>query len=379
MGDEPGEMGNALPALDFGADAVVTQLTAGFRHTCALFEGGRAKCWGSNDWGSLGRGHDDNNHGAEPGHTLGDDDPFIDLGSSGTVVQLAAGGSHTCALIDDGFRGGIIKCWGDNQMRQLGLNTYDPRGERPRDMGDNLPPVDLGTGQSAIQVTAGSVHTCALLESGHIKCWGLESYAYEGASPSPLGDALPFIDLGPGRTAVQIDARGLHTCALLDDGSVKCWGSNSHGQLGQGHRQNLGEGTAPSSDIPPIDLGTGRTALRITAGRLHNCALLDDHSIKCWGSNYSGRLGLGIPGEFRGAEPGEMGDALPPVDLGTGHTAVDVVAGEEHTCVLFEEGAIKCWGDNSFGQLGQNDRLARGAEASEMGHALRVIDLGTTP
>src|SRR5690606_9674905 len=109
----------------------------------------------------------------------------------------------------------------------------------------------------------------------------------------------------------------LHTCAMFNDGSVKCWGMNSSGQLGLGDTSNRGDGSNEMGDnLPNVDLGGGRTATDITAGATHTCAILDDGSAKCWGANNSGQLGLGDTSN-RGDGSNEMGDSLPAVDLGT--------------------------------------------------------------
>ena len=99
-----------------------------------------------------------------------------------------------------------------------------------------------------------------------------------------MGDSLPTVALGTGRTAVAITAGNYHTCALLDDGSVKCWGYNDYGQLGLGDTADRGVGAGEMGDsLPAVALGTGRTAVAITSGSYHTCALLDDASVKCWG------------------------------------------------------------------------------------------------
>ncbi len=240
---------------------------------------------------------------------------------------------------------GTIKCWGRNSYGELGLGDKLARGHGPGEMGDFLPPVGLGTGRTATAVTAGESHTCALLDNGAVKCWGrnfagqlgLGNNGDRGGAPGQMGDDLHAVNLGAGRFATAITAGGdnifgpAHTCALLDNGTVKCWGYNDAGQLGQGDTRERGDGPGEMGDnLPPVDLGTGRTATTITAGGAHTCALLDNGTIKCWGINYRGSLGLGDENSH-GAGPEEMGDNLPPVDLGTGRTATAVSAGRVHT------------------------------------------------
>jgi alpha-tubulin suppressor-like RCC1 family protein len=124
-------------------------------------------------------------------------------------------------------------------------------------------------------------------------------------------------------------------------------------------------------------MGTGRTATAIAAGKYHNCAILDNSSIKCWGSNNAGQLGLGDTVN-RGADPGggdQMGDNLPSVDLGTGRTARGITAGDNQTCAILDDASIKCWGSNTAGQLGLGDTNNRGDNSGEMGDILPVIGL----
>jgi alpha-tubulin suppressor-like RCC1 family protein len=191
-----------------------------------------------------------------------------------------------------------------------------------------------------------------------------------------MGDALHPIDLGTGRTATAITASFHDSCALLDDGTVKCWGYNQSGQLGLGDTNTRGWAPGEMGDnLPPVDLGTGRTATAISAGHGHTCALLDNGTVKCWGAG-GAQLGLGDTNNSRGDVPGEMGDNLPPVDLGTGRTATVITAGGTHTCAVLDDGTVKCWGENAFGQLGQGDTIARGDAPAQMGDALHPIDLG---
>ena len=127
-----------------------------------------------------------------------------------------------------------------------------------------------------------------------------------------------------------------------------------------------------------MNLGAGKTATAISAGSGHTCALLTDGTIKCWGSNQFGQLGLGDTND-RGDEPGEMGSALPSVNLGTGMTAKAVSAGASHTCALLSDGTVKCWGGNNVGQLGLGDKTNRGNAPGTMGDALPVVGLFSSP
>ncbi len=193
-------------------------------------------------------------------------------------------------------------------------------------------------------ISAGGNFTCALFSSGNVKCWGYNGSGQlglgdtfdRGDGPGEMGDQLPFVALGAGRTATAISAGTSSVCALLDNGTVKCWGDNFGGQLGLGDTNRRGDGPGEMGDnLPAVNLGTGRTATAISAREAHACALLDNGSIKCWGFNNRGQLGLGDM-LWRGDNPGEMGDNLPTVDLGPGQTATAVAVGYVSTCALLE-------------------------------------------
>ena len=252
-------------------------------------------------------------------------------------------------------------------------------------MGDNLPAVDLGTGRTALKVVAGGFHVCVILDDSSVKCWGAggagalgnEGNTNRGDGAGEMGDNLPAANLGTGRTATAISAGIDHTCVLLDNASVKCWGQSNLGQLGLGVSTQRGSAVGSMGDnLPAVDLGTGRTAVAIRTKFNHTCAVLDNGSLKCWGWNISGQLGLGDTTD-RGDAAGEMGDNLPAVDVGTGRTVVAVTTGLAHTCARLDDGSLKCWGINDKGQLGQGDTQTRGDGAGEMGDPLPAVDLFT--
>jgi alpha-tubulin suppressor-like RCC1 family protein len=376
-GDAAGEMGSNLPAVDLGTGRTATAVAAGAAHTCALLDDGHVKCWGSNTKGQLGLG--DTATRGDEADEMGDELPAVDLGPGRTAVAVAAGGEHTCALLDDD----TVKCWGEGSRGRLGLGDTADLGDEADEMGDDLPAVDLGT-SPAVALTAGGDFTCALLANGRVKCWGanggtlgLGDTADRGDGPGEMGADLPSVDLGTGRTALAITAGNPFVCALLDDHRVKCWGDGDSGRLGQGSTAIIGNGPDEmGDDLPAVDLGTGRTADAVTAGGTFACALLDNHGVKCWGLNTSGQLGQGDT-TTRGEAPGQLGNSLPVVSLGGG---VDVVtAGGSFACVVRADGGRRCWGSNDFGQLGVGDTARRGDGPGEMGDALPVVDLGEGP
>ncbi len=377
-GDGPGEMGDALPAVDLGTGRRAVSLAVGQSHSCAILDDASLKCWGVTVGGQIGLGVQDT-RGDGPGE-MGDALPAVDLGTGRTATMVSVGGTHTCALLDDG----TVKCWGDNLLGQEGQGDTTRRGDDPGEMGDDLPPVDLGTGHTATALVAGRSHTCALLDDGSVKCWGWNQYGQLGLGhidnvgdgAGEMGDALPAVDLGTGRTAVALSAGFVNTCALLDDGSVKCWGFGGFAIPAQGNADTVGDGVGEMGDsLPAVDLGTGRTAVAISAGDSFACALLDNAQVKCWGKSDHGQLGLGDTAT-RGDEPGEMGDALPVVDLGTGRTAIAVAAGNSHACARLDDDTLRCWGNNQSGALGLGDTSPRGDGLGEMGDALPPVELG---
>ena len=352
-------------------DAPVTNLVAGGRHTCALFETGQVKCWGDNGSGQLGLG--DMNHRGDEAGEMGDELPPVDLGTNRTAIAIAAGGSHTCAILDDGR----IKCWGANARGQLGLGDMAARGDEPCEMGEDLPPVDLG-GARAVAVAAGSAHTCALLDDGTVRCWGSNGGGQLGLGDKTsrtLPGAVPFSN-GASTTPPRIStlsAGNAHTCAQFDSGRLRCWGDNAAGQLGGG---TTGDALTPATQT---DVPVGAAFVQLVLGSAHNCVLTDNGRIKCWGLNNFGQLGLGDV-ENRGDQANEMGEALRTVDLGSHDEGRPLLATElatsgDHACALLETGRVKCWGENAFGGLGLGDVAHRGDQVNEMGNALPEVTL----
>lgn len=376
-GDDPGEMGADLPPVNLGTGKAAVQLAAGRFHTCARLDDGGVKCWGRNDFGQLGLGGVAN-RGDNPGE-MGDDLDAVDLGADAKAIDLAAGAFHACALLD----GGSIMCWGHNEDGQLGVGTEELRSITGA---VDFRAVDLGTDKTAVHVAAGYGHTCAVLADRSLKCWGRNDEAQlglgdlldRGDESGEMGDALPPVDLGSSATPVQVAAGESHTCVRLQQGAIKCWGQNKSGQVGLGVERVFGGEPGQMGDaLPAVDLGTGRTAFLLGVGSDHTCALLHgpaEDTVKCWGFNYHGQLGQGDQRAI-GAKPDQMGDSLLGVDLGTGKTPVRLAVGGQHTCALLNDGSVKCWGGNGSGQLGQGDHNGRGEEGGEMGDQLPAVSL----
>jgi alpha-tubulin suppressor-like RCC1 family protein len=254
----------------------------------------------------------------------------------------------------------------------------------PGEMGDALPEIDLGRPEFSVKDFAvGDYHNCALLNNDRVKCWGAHMFSGDteprGDDGDDMGAMLPFVDLGNGQTVLEISAGAWHMCARLIDQRLKCWGDNESGQLGIGDTGYRGGQPGDMGDnLRATELGSDLRVAQLAAGRLHTCARFDDGRVKCWGDNSHGQLGLGDQ-NHRGDQIGEMGDALPFVDLGTEQRAVLLATQEYHTCAVLEDGAVKCWGANDNAQLGlgeAGDDVDRGDDPGEMGDALPFVDLG---
>jgi hypothetical protein len=231
----------------------------------------------------------------------------------------------------------------------------------------------------ATSIEAGAP-SCAILDNGALKCWGCYEFGlpqpqpdFEAPRPRYCPDAhgmgvdLPVVAVGLGRHAVAVSSTDGHSCAVLDDHSVKCWGINRSGELGLGDITARGRWPGEmGAHLPRVDLGRGRTARAVSAAEDHACALLDDQTVKCWGVSHDGDLGLGDTVD-RGGDWNQMGSNLPAVELGPGRSALAISAGGTHTCALLDDHTVKCWGQNRSGQLGLGDPTSRGDKRGQMG------------
>jgi alpha-tubulin suppressor-like RCC1 family protein len=297
------------PVYAGGLSSGMAAVTVGNTHTCALTVAGGIKCWGENGYGGLG-------DGTTAEHLM----PVDVSGLTGGVAALAAGTGFTCALLESGG----VKCWGWNREGQLGDGTTVNR----------LHPVDVvGLSSGVTALVTGVSHACALLESGGVKCWGWNGKGQLGDGTTV--DRLTPVDVRGLSGGVTALAAGSHfTCALTAAGGVKCWGYNWIGQLGDG---------TTADRLRPVDvIGLESGVVALAAGSDHACALTAAGGVKCWGNNGFGELGDGTTRRLAG-----------PVDATvlTGGVAA-LAAGLSHTCALTRAGRVKCWGDNTLGQLG---------------------------
>lgn len=366
--NDSGQLGNgSLTAATMRVNVVglhsgVLAVASGVDHSCALLQGGTVKCWGYNRFGQLG------NDSTEDSPV-----PVDVIGLSG-VDAIAAGQYHTCALA-----AGQMKCWGSNQQGRLGDQTYE----------DRHTPVDVvGLPGPVASIWPGNTHTCAIMESGPLYCWG---YNHAGQ----LGDGTQNESIIPlevgGANVVQVGLGNSHTCVRRQNGSVSCWGEDHHGKLGNG-RETWGRSLTATVSLPG-------PALDLVVGNQNGCVLLEEGEIYCWGWNEHGELGDGpsyavhpeqVPGvtdavstalgafhscaltgtgevrcwgapTFTGDPEGVGSNGAPITVGGLPGPKSELKAGSYHTCAKSESGELHCWGANGYGQLGDgNDRFIQG-------------------
>ncbi len=370
--------------MNLTSDSVVASGTRG-NHVCSMLSSSSGvKCWGANENGQLGYG--DTAQRGDNANEMGDLLGYVSLVGGGASLQVARsmglGNLHTCAIVSSTS---LVKCWGNNFYGQLGYGDTLDRGDNPSEMGASLPSVSLGTGRTVRHLSVGSNFACAILDNSMLKCWGENFFGQlglgdktdRGGLPSHMGNGLPYVQLGTGRSVKQVSCGGGTACAILDDNQLKCWGSNKDGMLGLGSAASRGNNPNEMGDsLGYMDLGTAVFVRNVSLGRAHGCFLaMDSNLVKCWGSNFYGQLGYGDVLN-RGDDWGEMGNALAFVALGTGRTAKQVSCGNYHTCALLDNWLVKCWGANGYGQLGYGDTAQRGDNANEMGNSLGYVNLG---
>ncbi|MCX4242723.1 RCC1 domain-containing protein [Paraliomyxa miuraensis] len=355
------------------------EVVAGDEHVCARWHTGAIKCWGVFTSGRLGY--------AGQAQNVGDDEtpadrPFVDVGAP--VTQLALGPDFTCALLDTAE----VKCWGVNLYGQLGQGHVGELGllEEPA----AIAPIDFGA-DVPLQIAAGGEHACAVMQSGALRCWGRNDYGqiglpgYTAVGDDELPSVVGSVDLGGGVMALQV-ATGLdHTCALLDDGGVLCFGRDSVGQLGTpGTGSSIGDNEVPSS-AARVMLEAGLDVTMIAARHNHTCVAYDDQTLHCWGEGGFGRLGYGDTSTIGDGE--EVSSVMPIDPIGSEPTSLGM--GMIHTCVRLASAEIYCWGEGANGRLGYGNTTDRYAptlaqvvmvppQLSRMVTAGRDFSCGTT-
>ena len=290
---------------------------SGGSHSCAILDEGSLECWGKNNFGQLGLGS-----------IASQNIPVtLSLGEGRTATSVATGGNHSCTILDDSS----VKCWGSNNNGQLGI-------------GNNImqtSPQIVSFGVNTVDAIAtGDTHSCVIIDNGSVNCWGRNIEGQLGFGNFTSRNTPLWVNLTENHTAIQITAGYRHTCAIIDNGSVSCWGWNLYGQLG------LGTPDIWVNTPSWVDLGADRTALSLSAGLGHTCATLDDETVKCWGLNDEGQLGLGHYNNE---------NAPVSVTLSDNQLANSIAVGDSHSCVVTNLDALNCWGSNDEGQLGSGD------------------------
>lgn len=305
-----GNKASSTPVLVKGLEGV-RQISAGDAHTCAIQNDNHVVCWGEGSSGQLGTGTEE-----------GSPAPVPVTGLEEGVRQISAGWHHTCAVTQSGR----AVCWGRNSQGQLG---------RGGGMQSNVPIPVMGLGQGVKSIVAGGAHSCAVQKDGGVMCWGYGDFGQLGNGEKGNSDHPVTVT---GLSGVQGLSTGWgHTCAVKTDGAVVCWGYGGGGRLGAGNNK---DSAAPH---PVLLLGTG--VKNITSGWAHNCALMDDGGVMCWGGGGAGRLGTGDV----------LGKRVPVMVTSLKGGQKTISAGFKHTCAAQANDQVFCWGLGAGGRLGQAD------------------------
>jgi len=295
--------------LQLSAAGAVTPiaLAVGAGHTCVFYSDRSIRCTGQNNQGEVGNGGWTNVY--EPALVSGTVNP----------ATLLTGMEHTCTLVADGR----LQCWGSNYTGQLGDGTFG---------GFAVAPQFVQNVTNAIKAVPGGWFTCAMLPDHTAQCWGRNQDGQLGNGDATTDTSLPgpVLNLGP---VADLVAGGYHTCALMGDGTAKCWGRNGRGQVG--------DGTVDTPITQPHTVSGLTTAAALSLGTYHTCALLQNGSVQCWGQSDWGQIGA----------PGQAFSATPVTVAGIG-SAVGLATGFMNTCAALADGTVWCWGHNDFGQLG---------------------------
>lgn len=374
------------------------QIDSNLRHSCAVMSNGDLYCWGYNYYGQLGYGNT---------YNVGDDELPTSVGKvsvGSKVKKVSLGRDFTCALLESND----VKCWGINNFGQLGQGNVITLGDN--ELPSSIPNIEIGAKVKDIE--AGIFHTCVILESDDVKCWGKNLYGPLGlARTDYIGDNEKPIDVASVNIGSKVKKLALgmeHTCALLQTGDVKCWGNNGRtyqncyvkcenekwhagschtvtvcnestdlfGSLGLGTITIIGDDEHPVS-APNVEIGGN--AIDISATTRGTCAVLENNSLRCWGRHNYGELGYGNR-DIIGDD--ELPTARDVIDVG--FEVKSFVGGDYISCAISTDDELKCWGLNNYGQLGQGNTSSIGlflAPATigpiQLGKKVRQVSVGS--
>ncbi len=255
---------------------------------------------------------------------------------SAKATSLSVGAAHACALTTEG----AVRCWGYSDKGEIGNGA-------PYDTTRHAVPVQVTGLTAGVKVlSAGDDFSCVVTSAGGVKCWG-------NNDGGQLGTGIVYTDSSMQASNVPVDVKGItsgatavsaggdHACAIVGSGSVKCWGHDEYGKLGNNSTHSPGDDQP--SFLPPVDVIGITNAVQISVGGGQSCAVLATGALKCWGSNTWGELGIGT----------EDPSKRVPVDVSAlGTDVAYVAAGPRQTCVIMKTGALKCWGEGDSGDLG---------------------------
>jgi alpha-tubulin suppressor-like RCC1 family protein len=302
-----------------------TMIEAGENQTCAVLADSTARCWGQNNHGQLGDGTDVGTDGDAFDRRFAP----VQVGTLDGIIDISIWADHACAITDDDGdgTGDTVWCWGWNNYRQLGDGTNEDRFSPVQVQG-------LPAGVAPVDVEAGGSHTCLLLADETVSCWGSGgrlgrgAIASAGLAPGPVPGVTGAVDISVGRN---------HTCVVLTGGTVSCWGQNESNVL-------TNRDAAVIAQSPATVTGVSG-AIEVTAGYSSTCVRHGDGTAKCWGANQYGQLGDGSPNP-----DGEV----QPVFMNTGSaSAITAVSSNYHSwCALLADTSVVCWGYYFHGNLG---------------------------
>ena len=370
LGDGNFDQDDPFPTVVFGLQAppagdpgAPRQIAVGGHHACVVTVPGKVECWGKNLTGALGDGTTLDRAIPTPtiglpglahtaaavtggvvtscavtaslsaacwGEMTGNNSPLLTVHTSAVPVQLPAGkvsqisaGYGGCAMVRAGGLSISLRCWGDNTWGEIGNGSTTP---------EKAPAKVTGLPSPVQSVSSAGSHVCALVHNGGAWCWGYNDDGQLGDGTTS-NSSTPVAVTGLPLNVAQIAAADDHTCALLINETVMCWGLNGSGQLG--------DGTTSNSSTPVAVAGlTG--VVQIAVGDAYTCALLGSGDVECWGSNSFGELGNG-----------GTASSTSPVQVSGLTTGVEAISGgDASACAVLISNQVDCWGDNTSGELG---------------------------